>query len=123
MAAAIDISRQTPLGAYPALDTFLAGDLVMALTAAQTAADYNTFTCTGGETLVVWNSSTDTEYDLTIHSVVDDKGRTGDVVETIQEQTIVAFRFTSKVGWADSGTGKVTVQGENAALKMFVLAK
>lgn len=73
----------------------------------------NFYLSTGRETLIVYNSSPDTAYDVTITSVPDRLGRTGDIVEEIPFGEYRAFKLGVR-GWRDPTTLQVIVTAEDS---------
>lgn len=74
----------------------------------------------GREVILAYNSSTDTNYDLTITGVADRYGRSANIVEEIPFGEYRAL-YLANEGWRDSATRKVLVTVENAAVKLAVL--
>ncbi len=105
------------LGPYPgtvaanALDfSFVAGSVVS-----------STFVCTGNELLIAHNTG-DATYTITLKSVPDQYGRTGDISSyAIGPDEYMAFKYTSTVGWRDESTGTAEFVVENAAVKYAIL--
>lgn len=95
----------------------------LALTAGD-VANGNKFVSSGKDYLLVYNSSTDTDYYVTINSVADDKGRTGDVTQyDVGYGEFALFGPFTRKGWAQTSgadAGSITLDCENAAL--FVAA-
>jgi hypothetical protein len=113
------LTKITPVGPYPTLPVS-ANSLDITFTAADTV-NKEQFAA-GADTLVlVWNTHATTTYTVTITSVADDKGRTGDVTTySLSAGEIAAFRIR-KPGWMQSD-GNIYMEASNAAIKYAVLA-
>lgn len=85
--------------------------------------DSTTFFSTGNELLLVHNTAADATYYITIKSVPDEYGRTGDITEyDVGPDEYAAFKFTSTAGWRNETLGGVIeFVVENAAVEYAVL--
>lgn len=101
------LTAETPTTLQPTAGT------VYTLDAGATTGD--TYTGSRRMFLEIYNSSTDTAYDVTITSQSDSKGRIRSITE---EVPALASRFhvCEDEGWLDSGR-KLNVSVENAAVK------
>jgi hypothetical protein len=105
-----------PKGPYPTLQP-AANSLDFVFTACD-AVNFDEFTFTGRELLLVTSSGTLT---FTLESVADGQNRTGDI--TTYAMTIgeyAAFWFGSKPGWEQSG-GKVFLKGSTTGISFAVV--
>lgn len=88
------------------------------------ATDKEYFVADSENIVLVWNTSTDTDYSVTVNSTADPAtGRTGDITAVdVPFGTIRAFRVRQS-GWIQSGSdaGKVFCEAENADIKWAVL--
>lgn len=93
------------------------------LTLTQTAADavnFNSTPATGKEVLVVQNSGA-APYTVTVHSVADQLGRTGDITTFSIAAGAIAWLGPFPVtGWKQSD-GTLWFDGSNVALKFSVI--
>lgn len=78
------------------------------------------FLSTGNELLLVWNSSSDTPFDVTITSVADEQGRFGTFTEEIPFGELRAYGPFPKSGWVDA-SGYIQVLGEDVTIKFMVI--
>lgn len=108
------VAKSNALGPYKgAWDTLTmaAGDV----------ANGNYFVLTGKEILVMYNSSADTAYHVTIHSVDDSFGRQEDITEVdIPFGTYRMFGPIYLEGWAQTNNW-LHVNVENAAILLGVI--
>jgi hypothetical protein len=84
------------------------------------ATNGNQFVSTGKDIIVVWNTDT-ISHTYTIHSVADDKNRTGDI--TTQSIAASAHHIIGPLpsdSWAQTG-GFITVDASDATVKFGVL--
>ena len=92
------------------------GDFTEVVFAAGNVAEGNYLTLTGREILLMWNTSADTAYYVTIDSVDDQFGRQEDITELdIAFGDIEMFGPINMAGWAQSN-GQLYVNVENAAI-------
>lgn len=99
-------------GAFPSefeVLTWEAGDV----------ANGNHYAATGREILLAWNTSADTNYDVTITGEPDYQGRDANLVDEIAFGTIAAVLLGTR-GWRNASR-EVVVTVENAAVKLAVL--
>lgn len=111
------IASQTLKGPYPA--TVGAGALAMTFTTADTV-NGNSFPFTGHEVLIIWNSDS-TSHTVTLTSVADQRGRSGDVTAySVAGTSYAAFNFRAGAeGWMQSdSTMHLT---SNSALVEFAI--
>jgi len=100
-------------GAYPS-----AG--VAVTEAAADVVNFNSFVSTGKELLVARNTDTN-PHTVTINSVADDKGRTGDITaESIAAGAIRIYGPFAKSYWAQSG-GSINCQASDVTVKLSVI--
>ncbi len=100
-------------GQYPA-----AG--VAATEAASDVANGNMFVSTGKELLVARNTDVSTHH-VTVNSVADDKGRTGDITsEAIAAGAIRVYGPFAKSYWAQSN-GNINCSADDATVKFTVI--
>lgn len=86
-------------------------------------ANGNSFPCTGKEIILVQNSDGATPYTVTINSVADAQGRTGNIGPyTLQAGEFARFSpgLTGSKGWIQSD-GTILINVSNAAVKLAVL--
>jgi hypothetical protein len=76
------------------------GEVVYTWTAADTS-NQNDFLLTGRETLLIKNEDASSQ-DVTITSVADPYGRTGDLTVTVAASDEVALHFSARDGWMQS---------------------
>lgn len=103
-------------------EAITAGSATITLTVASTGADL--FACTGRELVLVQNSHASNAYTVTITSVADDKGRTGDITTyslAAGEVAVFGVGLTNSPGWKNTTTGQITITGSNAAVKISIL--
>lgn len=110
----------TLLGAYPTLQP-TAGTMTLTLLAADTT-NKEKFQVTGKEILVAYNSNAgSTARTVTITSVADEKGRTGDITTySIAARKLFAFGPAQLAGWQQSD-GYVYVEASDAEVLWGVL--
>jgi hypothetical protein len=103
-------------------DTITAGSATVTLTAASAGAD--TFVCTGRDLILVQNSHAVTAYTVTITSIADEKGRTGDITTyslAAGEIAVFGCGLTNSPGWKNASTGVITITASNASVKVSIL--
>jgi len=112
------ITPQSPPGPYPSLPLG-AGAADVTFTAAD-AVNFNNFVSTGRELLLV-NNPSGSAYTVTVHSVADPLGRTGDITtySVGAGKTSMLGPFLQP-GWLQSD-GTVWVDASNAALLLAVV--
>jgi hypothetical protein len=107
------LAKTTEPGSYAysgALATFAAADV----------ANGNQFAMSGGERVLVWNTSADTAYVASLTSAADSLGRTKDISESVAFGTVRIFGPFQTPGWKQTD-GYFYLSGANAALKFAVL--
>jgi hypothetical protein len=118
LAVRTDITAIVPKN--PNAGTIAANGADISLTAAD-VSNKNSCTLTGREMLFAFNSDDDTAYTVTVSSVADQLGRTGDV-----ESYSIGFGEYALIGpfplegWKQS-TGKLHFEANNAAIKFAVI--
>jgi hypothetical protein len=96
-----------------------AGDLAVTM-AALDNVNGNSFVATGREVLLI-NNSDASPHTITISSVADALGRTGDITSySIPANTIVAIEMSQLAGWIQPN-GNVNLTGNSNLLKVGVL--
>lgn len=112
--ARTDLTINSAPGSYPT------AGVVLTLDAAD-AVNLNSFSMTGRELLVAFNSDT-AVHTVTISSVADEKNRTGDITaESIAAGAYAVYGpFKNKAGWAQA-TGKLFVAANDATVKFCVI--
>lgn len=111
------LTPQSPKGPYPG--TVGAGSLDIAWTAAD-VANKQSFVASGNDLLLAWNSDV-SAHTITLTSVPDRQGRTGDITAySIAAGTIAAFQFDELSGWAQSD-GTIQCEANHATVKFAVL--
>lgn len=119
--ARTNIAVQAPgalLGGSPS-----AGALTLTWTAADTSNN-NMADLTGKEVLLAWNTHASTGYTVTVTSVVDRNGRTGDITSyALAAGEIACIGPIQTEGFQQTGTdkGKIYFQANNAAVKFAVV--
>ncbi|HEY0701262.1 MAG TPA: hypothetical protein VGD60_00700 [Candidatus Acidoferrales bacterium] len=97
-----------------------AGQLVLTMTAAD-VSNGNSFPFTGREILIAQNTDTGAHH-ITITSVADDKGRTGDVSSyALAAGAVVAFNFRGLQGGWQQTDGSVHISADDATVKFAIL--
>ena len=117
MAAPTVITVQQMKGPFDAV-VALGFDITFA---ASTLTDGDTFQCTGRELLLVYNSSTSAT--ITITSVADEKGRTGDITTYAvagSGYSIFPVGLTNAPGWK-SAAGTIRITCSATTLKVAVI--
>lgn len=113
----VTITKQVPVGPYPALPLGAA-----ALTLTELAADTTNkeqFVPSGDDLVIIRNTGA-SPYTVTFTSALDDKKRSGDVTaHSIAAGATAAFRF-KKPGWMQPD-GRIYIEASNAAVKWIVL--
>ena len=90
--------------------------------AASTLTDGDTFVCTGREILLVQNTTAGA-LTITVTSVVDDKGRTGDITTYsvgANGFSVIPVGLTNSSGWKSSA-GTIRITCSAVTLKVAVL--
>jgi hypothetical protein len=116
--AITSISSQIPVGPYPG--TVGAGALAITFTAAD-VSNGNSFPITGREVLLIWNSDS-IAHTVTLTSVTDLRGRSGDVTAySVAATSYAAFNFRAGLeGWRQSD-GTIHFSASDATVKFAVL--
>ena len=97
----------------------IAGALDLTMTAADTV-NGNSFAFTGKEILLIQNTDSSTHH-VTVSSVADGLGRTGDIATyALAANDIAAIDCDSLTGWVQSG-GLLFILGDNALVKFAIL--
>lgn len=114
------ISTQIPKGPYPA-GAVGSGSLAITFTAAD-VANGNDFTLTGHEVLLIWNSDAAAPHTVTLTSVTDQRGRSGDVTAySVPLSSFAAFSFRAgSEGWQQSD-GTLHLSASDASVKFAIL--
>ena len=93
-------------------------------TLTQTAADatnLNYFPMTGNEVLIAWNSGASSRT-VTITSVADKNGRTGDITaDSIAADEIKIYPFFKTEGWSQGANGQLYHEANHADVKFMVV--
>jgi hypothetical protein len=112
-----NIATQVPLGPYASPS---AGQLGLVETAAD-AVNGNKFPLSGHEVLIIHNTDTVAQT-VTISSVADSEGRTGDIATySVAAGTLAVFNFRGGIaGWQQSD-GSVHVLASAATIKFAIL--
>ncbi len=85
------------------------------------ASNFNSFSLTGRELLLIYNSSADTGYDVTLTSVDDRYGRSENVGPTeVAFGDYMMFGPIALEGWQQTD-GSFYLTAENAAIKFAVI--
>jgi hypothetical protein len=112
-----NVALQTPLGPYAQPS---AGQLAITEQAAD-ASNGNKFTLSGHEVLVMHNTDTVAQT-VTISSVADNEGRTGDITTySIAAGAIAVYSFRGGVGGWQQSDGSVHMLASAATIKFAVL--
>jgi hypothetical protein len=83
----------------------------------------NTFQCTGREIIVISNPAGGATYTVTVTSVADEKGRTGNITSysmAAGDYVVFGVGLTNSQGWK-SAAGLITLTANNAAVLIAVL--
>jgi hypothetical protein len=117
--ARLALTVKDALGSYPSLPLAAnAADLAFEEPAA--FADGISFVPTGHEVLLVWNTTAGA-LTVTISSVADNRGRTGDITTySIGADTVAVFGPFSKEGWAQAD-GSIYAVASAAGVKFTVV--
>lgn len=112
------LTKTVAKGSYPALQPAVNTlDIVFAAE----GADKSRFVASGNDLVLAHNSDPTNPYTVTISSVADDKGRSGDITAyALQAGEIAVFGPFQKAGWARSD-GYVHLEASNAAVKFAVI--
>jgi hypothetical protein len=111
----------TPFTALGAYGTYGAGLADFTLTAAN-VSDKNMCVASNNDLIIAYNSDVTNPYTVTISSVADTFGRTGDITSySLAAGDYVAFGPFRNVGWKQSD-GKLYFEANNAAIKFAVIA-
>lgn len=103
-------------------DAITAGSATITLTAASAGAD--TFAATGRQLVLCQNTHATTPYTVTITSVADERGRTGDITAyslAAGEVAVFGVALTNSPGWKNTSTGAITITASNASVKISIL--
>lgn len=104
----------------PPFGTITAGSADVVFTAGDVGGD--TIACTGREIIIAFNSGA-SAYTITVSSVADEKGRTGDISAyslAAGDYVALGVGLTNSQGWKNS-SGNIAVSVSNAAIKWMVL--
>ncbi len=118
----LSVTPQQMLGAYPSLPISADGADFVFTAAGASFADGASFAITGKELLLVHNGA-GTAQTVTISSVADEKGRTGDIsAYSVGAGEYAAFGPFKKPGWAQAADGnKLYFAASNTAVEFAVL--
>jgi hypothetical protein len=97
---------------------FAQAGVVMAFTAAD-VANLNDCTLTGNEVLIAWNSDA-SGHNVTVTSVGDSEGRTGNVTDPIAAGAYHVYQRFPLNGWLETD-GNLYFQADNALVKFAIL--
>ena len=98
-----------------------AGSATIAMTAGSAGADV--FTPTGRDIVMVQNTHATNAYTVTITSIADEKGRTGDITTyslAAGEIAMFGVGLTKSSGWINSSL-QITITVSNASVKVAIL--
>lgn len=101
--------------------SYSAGDLHFTMAAADVAG--NTFVCSGREIVIISNPAGGSTYTVTVTSVADEKGRTGNVTSysmAAGAYVVLPMGLTNSQGWQSSAR-VITITANNAAVLIAVL--
>jgi hypothetical protein len=119
MTVRVTLNKTPVLGSYPSLQP-VAGSMDLIETAAD-ASNKNQFAASGND-LVIAHNSGGSPYTVTITSVADDEGRTGDITAySVAAGGIAFFGPFKRHGWAQAD-GMIYLEASNASVKFGVLA-
>lgn len=109
------LTKTTPLGSY---GTYAANaaDLTMA---AATVADKNQFVASGKDLVIAHNTGAGA-HNITITSVVDPYGRTGDITYALGAGEYAIFGPFDLPGWMQTD-GKIYLEADHAEIKFGVV--
>jgi hypothetical protein len=113
MAERVELTVQAAPGAYDydgAPLTFAAAD----------AVNKNSFTSTGTEVVIAYNSSDAADATVTITSVADNLGRTKDATKLVAKGAYHMFGPIATPGWRQAN-GQVYLEASDAAVKFAVI--
>jgi len=118
MADRVTLVKTTPLGAYGSYATINTADMTMA--AADTDGK-NQFVASGNELVVAFNSDSGAQT-LTVNSVADPYGRTGNIATySIGAGEYAIFGPFRLDGWKQTD-GKIYLEASSALVKLGVIA-
>jgi hypothetical protein len=116
--ARTELTPTTPKGPYPALPP--AADSLDFAWAAADVANKNQFTSSGRDLLLVNNTGA-SAYTVTITSIADALGRTGDIsAYSLAAGDFAVFWVGAQAGWQQTD-GKVYLEANNAAVKFAIV--
>lgn len=98
-----------------------AGEADFTLAAGNTDGNY--FTCTGREIIIIYNPAGGSTYTVTVTSVADEKGRSGNLTSysmAAGDYVVLPMALTNAQGWKDT-SGRVNITVNNAAVLVAVL--
>jgi hypothetical protein len=88
--------------------------------AANVGGGGNTFVCSGNDYLIINNTSTTGT--ITMTSVADAQGRTGDITAfSVPGSKVYLWGPIKQLGWATAATGVVTVTASAATIQLTVV--
>jgi len=117
MADRVTLVKTTPLGAYASYATINSADMVMA---AADVSGYNQFVASGNDLVVAFNSDSGAQT-LTINSVADPYGRTGNITTySIGAGEYAIFGPFRQDGWMQTD-GKIYLAASSALVKLGVI--
>lgn len=112
------LTKTTPKGSYPSLPIG-AGTADVVMTAAD-VANKNQFPA-GGNDLVIAQNTGGSAYTVTITSVVDAFGRTGDIAAySLDAGDVVVLGPLKREGWVQTD-GNIYLEASNAAVKFGII--
>ena len=119
MTVRVTFVKTAVLGSYPSLQP-VAGSADLIETAAD-ATNKNQFTASGNDLVIAHNTGA-SPYTVTISSVNDDEGRTGDITAySVAAGAIAFFGPFKRHGWAQTN-GMIYLEASNASVKFAVVA-
>lgn len=112
---------RTTLTKTAAPGPYAADGVALTLTAADTANN-NQFVASGKDIVIAQNTDGAAAHNVTITSVADDKGRTGDITNhSVPADGIAVFGPFEVAGWRQSD-GKIYLEADNASIKFGIIS-
>lgn len=113
------LTPKTALGSYPTLP-LVANSLDFTFVAAD-PVNKEQFVASGNDLVVAWNTDGANPHTVTVNSVADEKGRTGDIPNySIGAGKQALIGPLQKAGWMQPD-GKIYLEASNAAIKFAVV--
>ena len=119
IAAGVALADRQTLTKTTAPDKYASAGALCTFTEADTS-NKEQFVSTGNELIMAWNTG-GSERNVTITSVADEYGRTGNIAQAVAANSIYTFGPFPKHGWTQAGTNYIYLEADHTDVDFAVI--